>query len=471
MRVCLERTAFLIACLLTCAHARAEILVRWDQNDVVSRDHLGVSSVVIPATNQSALRSATANGFTVYLEIDTSALASFTPPAKGLAGIVVTGRATAEQLGQLRSRVASSGTRVLSLDDRAQWPHIRSNVVTVRNDVLQVGSRTAQPWLEHNVAFIRLARARDANAAPLLSYRWNPSTASEAEVGPPLEKYLVAIAEAGSTGADLVLPLHERLQNGLLLGTPSARAWWREIRRYIDFYSWNLVDRYRPLANIAVVTSNPPKWVEVMKLLARHNLAHEVIEPAQLPRTELARYRLLIAPEQLQPAELDAVAQFAKKGGRVMIAALGDAALGNTLPWRSGAPVVHTDARASYHFGEGRVVEVLKPILDPNRFALEVREVLGREHRIIDIWNGITVLASQYEGPGGTALITAVNYAHEAETVQLRIAGTYSVVEYESPEQEPALLPYTHRNGFTEFVLPVLRVGGRVFLSRQAGLN
>src|SRR5688500_4098052 len=144
MRVCRERTVLLVASLLITVDARAEILVRWDQNEVVSRDHLGVSSLVIPATNQAAIRSAGAKGFAVFLEVDASALAGFTPPAKGLAGIVVKGRPTAEQLGQLRGRVAGSGARVLSLDERALWPHIRSNVVTLRNNVLQVGSRTAQ---------------------------------------------------------------------------------------------------------------------------------------------------------------------------------------------------------------------------------------------------------------------------------------------------------------------------------------
>jgi hypothetical protein len=132
--------------------------------------------------------------------------------------------------------------------------------------------------------------------------------------------------------------------------------------------------------------------------------------------------------------------------------------------------VLKTDDRASYQFGEGRVVELLKRVADPNRFALEVRDVLGRERRVIDLWNGITVLAAPYEEPGGTTvLVTLVNYAHDPESVQVRVPGAYSIVEFEAPEAEPALLPYTSRDGYTEFVLPALRVGGRVFLSRQAG--
>ena len=129
--------------------------------------------------------------------------------------------------------------------------------------------------------------------------------------------------------------------------------------------------------------------------------------------------------------------------------------------------MLKTDERVSYRFGEGRVVEVLKGIADPNTFALEMRQILGPDHRVIDIWNGITVLTAPHQEPtGDTVLVTALNYAHDPLPVQLRVAGTFSLVRYESPEEPAALLPRQHRNGYTEFVLPALHIGGRVFLTR-----
>jgi hypothetical protein len=62
-------------------------------------------------------------------------------------------------------------------------------------------------------------------------------------------------------------------------------------------------------------------------------------------------------------------------------------------------------------------------------------------------------------------LITALNYAHQRLPVQIRIRGTFSIVQYESPDEPVTLLPYQQRDGYTEFVLPGLRIGGRVFLS------
>ena len=62
--------------------------------------------------------------------------------------------------------------------------------------------------------------------------------------------------------------------------------------------------------------------------------------------------------------------------------------------------------------------------VDPNAFALEVRQLLGRERRVVDIWNGITVLAAPYEEPKGRArVLTVLNYAHQPLPVQMRVRG------------------------------------------------
>jgi hypothetical protein len=340
------------------------------------------------------------------------------------------GAVSPSQLSQLKQRLGSSGIRVLALEDRGKWPHIRTNWVTKRNEVLQVSSRTAQPWIEQNAALVRIAQASQPGSSPLLTYPWRPITLSDVGEGPRLEDYLVAIADAGSVGADLVLPMHERFQRNLLLGKPEARRWWKEIRSYIDFYSWNLPNRYRPLANIGIVTADPMASFEVMNLLARHNLPFEIIAPEGLAARGLTPFNVVIVLSQPQGAQAGVLQEFAKNGGRV--------------------------------------VERLSGVADPNAFALEIRRSLGREQRVIDIWNGITVLAAPYQEPDGrSVLITALNYAYDPLPVQMRVRGTFEVVQYESPEEEATLLPHRHIAGYTEFLLPALRIGARVFLSQE----
>jgi hypothetical protein len=420
-------------------NVRAEVLVRWDRDQIPSPASLGISALVVPATNSAAVQNALAQGYRVYVETDGSTLAGFTPPA-GVAGVVVKGKASDKLVLQLGTRIKPPGARVLALEERGKWPHIRSNWVTRNNEVLQVSGRSAQPWIENNAALLRMVRAERPGSTPLLTYSWQPITLADKDEGPRVENYLVAIAEAGSFGGDLLLPLHERFQTRLLMGQPQARSEWNEIRRYVEFYSWNLPARYQPIANIGVVTAEPMLWFEVMNLLARHNLPFQLISPADVATRDLAALKLLIVLDAPGTAELNTLVEFERRGGAIVIA---------------GADVGALKAR------------VVKGIADPNTFALEMRQVLGPERRVMDIWNGITVIAAPYQDPqGSTVLVTAVNYAHEPLPVQLRVAGTFSLVHYESPEEAPALLPHQHRNGYTEFVLPALRVGGRVFLTR-----
>jgi hypothetical protein len=390
------------------ASLQADVLVRWEGDEIPSAASLGIARIVVPATHRKAIENAVTQGYDVYLE-----------------------HASERRLVQLRPHPGTPKGRVLSVDGRGKWPHIRTNWVTRNNAVLQVTARSAQPWIDSNAALLRIINAATSVSMPLLTYAWKPITLSDIDEGPALENYLVAIAEAGSFGGNLLLPVHERFERDLLLGKPRARAGWNEIRRYIEFYSWNLPARYRPIANIGVVTADSIRWFEVMNLLARHNLPFELIAPTALAARDLAAFKLLIVPDEPSASQREALAAFERKGGAVVTP---------------------------------------KGIGDPNKFALEMRQKLGRDHRVIDIWNGITVIAAPYEEPNGeSVLVTAVNYSHQPLPVQMRVRGTFSLVHYESPEEPPALLPYEHRDGCTEFVIPALRIGGRVFLSeRQA---
>lgn len=455
----------LLLLLLTwpCATLRAEVLVRWDLDQVPSRESLGISALLIPVSKPAVVQQAVAQGYRVYLYGDAASLSEAATLAKSVSGVVVRGDASGQQLDQLRRRLRSPGVRVLSVDERGTWPRVRLNSVTMRDDVLQVSSRTAQPWVDSNAFLVRIAAASRDDKPLLLSYAWEPITVADTHQGPALEDYLVAIAEAGSFGSDLVLPLHEGFQRSLLLGKPAARAEWQQIRRYLDFYSWDLPRRYRRISNIGVVTADPMNWVEVLRLLTRHNLPFEVLPPDRLQGGNLEGFALTIVLDPLKEAQIQQLSAFARKGGTVV---LNGPAQG--FKWEDAAPLVKNDHQTGYRVGEGRVLQLVDAIGDPDEFAKEMREVLGPDGRVVDVWNGITVLIAPYQDPmGDTVLVTALNYAHEAQPIQLRVRGAFSLVYYESPESEPALLPFRQRDGHTEFVLPDLRIGGRVFLSHE----
>jgi hypothetical protein len=185
-----------------------------------------------------------------------------------------------------------------------------------------------------------MLRAADRETPPVLTYSWKPITLSEADEGPGLEDYLVAIAEAGSFGADLLLPLHDRFEKSLLLGRPEVRADWDRVRRYMNFYSWNLSMRYEPVANIGVVTAEPMRSFEVVNLLARHNLPFDVIAPRQLTARNLSAFDSLIVLDEPPSDQIPILAEFARKGGG------GGSGRGRARPRRERTAVAQRDARS-----------------------------------------------------------------------------------------------------------------------------
>lgn len=419
----------LALCVGLVSSARAEVLVRWDADRVPAMDALGVHALLIPIERLEAIRDAAGKGYRVFVELDAGSAEARTVPSMAAGGVVVRGTATDAHLRRLRAQLAGPA-RLITLDERGKWPHVRLNDVTRRNEVLQVASRTAQPWLENNGALVSLANL-SGRSDVFLAYPWMPLTASDEDEGPALEHYLLAIAEATASGASLVLPLHTRFQQALLQGRPEARRDWEAIRAALDFHAWDAARQFEPVASIGVVSADPLAAYEMLNLLTRHNVSYEIIRPADLESRGESTLPLIVAADEPGP-----------EAARALAAA------------------------------EARGVTVLRPevpLADPNAFAMDVRNRLGPERRFVDIWNGITVLVSARHDPAdGTVLLSLVNYAHDGRPVQLRVRGTFSAVEYESPEQPAMLVPFTHRGGGTEFVVPNLRVGGRVYLRPEA---
>ena len=93
---------------------------------------------------------------------------------------------------------------------------------------------------------------------------------------------------------------------------------------------------------------------------------------------------------------------------------------------------------------------------------------------MIDIWNGITVLDRSVRGArtDESVLVTALNYAHQPLPVQMRVRGTlFGWCTTSLPRKASPCCRTATRDGHTEFLLPALRIGGRVFLSPEAALR
>jgi hypothetical protein len=116
--------------------------------------------------------------------------------------------------------------------------------------------------------------------------------------------------------------------------------------------------------------------------------------------------------------------------------------------------------------GNGKVLELAEPVSDPETFAQDIRRLLGHSKALLSLWNGLTTIAVPYQDRAGTVRqLEFVNYAGDPLRVQVQLKGSFANIRYETPEHGccQSLEPVKH-NGSTEFVIPELRITGRVHL-------
>ena len=113
-----------------------------------------------------------------------------------------------------------------------------------------------------------------------------------------------------------------------------------------------------------------------------------------------------------------------------------------------------------------KLLELSEPVTDPETFAQDIRRLLGTRNVLMNLWNGLTTIAVPYAKPGeNVKLIEFINYSGDPLRLQVQVKGSYTSIRYETPEVRccESLVPIQH-NGFTEFVIPDLRIAGRVHL-------
>jgi len=257
----------------------------------------------------------------------------------------------------------------------------------------------------------------------------------------------------------LVLSLHDNLQKAMAQNDADGMSLWKQMQRYAEFYSRRIEPPVQPRANIGVLAGDYKKSYEPINLLARHNISFRILRPAELRLDRLKEFDMLVvlgSATQLKP-----ITDFATRGG---IAILVD--LPGSYPWQSGRRVRRGEHWVGYGVGKGHVIELSEPVPDPETFAQDIRRLMDKQKVLISLWNALTTVAVPYRAPrDGETMLELVNYAEEPLRVQLRVKGSFHSVRYETPERGccESLAP-VQRDGFTEFVIPALRIGGRVHL-------
>ena len=451
----------------------SEVFVHGSTSPLPPAKELGVSNIVLPWSDNFSrqLKAARAQGYQVYVEVslDQAATAAKTV-ASGLAGVILTlhqheSADLEKSLSELRS--AHPKLRFLVLEADGKQPQMRGSLVVKRGSVLEVSSPTAQPWIDTNLALVKIVQRLRVGQVPMYTFSW--VAPSDSGLDRPIltaDDYSLAVAEAGAFRADLILELDDWLQKGLSQHDPQAWALWNQVRLYAKFYSHSPERGTEAAANVAIVVDDLDTSDEVMNLLARHNIPFRVLRPADLRSEDLRGVDVLVVFAKPDQAACQRISELATQGKTAVIVEAHGA-----YPWQSGNPVRLNEHTVSYAAGKGKVLELSEPVTDPETFAQDIRRLLGTQNALLSLWNGLTTIAVPYGEPRGPVkVLELINYAEEPLRLQVQVKGSFASIRYETPEHPccESLAPVRH-NGFTEFVIPELRIAGRVHLEVSHG--
>jgi hypothetical protein len=459
----------LVFCILLAQLAWGRVLVRWTHSAIPSPKALGVNDLVVSWSTRSAplFEAASKLGYQVYAESNwtQASAAAETAANRRLAGVVIEIQDSekANLAGVLQKlETAYPKLVILSLNSQGIEPGIRGRRGANKKGLPPTTGPTHQPWIDSNLALIRIEQAPSPLQVPLYSFRWDLAQPSLKVKGPGALDYSLAVAEAGAFHADLVLDLPMALQRGLAQNNPAAWATWSKVKRYLEFWPSERKDTSEPLANVGVVMGKGDSAYEAVNLIARHNIPFRLIRPDQwtaLSFDSLDEAVVFAAPEKEQSEMID---DFAAQGGTAIMVNLPSA-----RPWQSAPPLRTTDHSAIYAVGKGRIIELSEPVTDPETFSQEIRRMLDNRKVLINLWNSLTTLAVLYGQPGKQErLLELVNYSGEPVEIQVQVKGSFPIVRYETPEGGccESLTPQM-RDGFIEFEVSHLVIGGRVHLS------
>jgi hypothetical protein len=463
------------ACLLSViawlnvAPAAGKVLVRVAAGPLPSARAMGVSEVVLlwPVRDAESLTNLPALGFRVFLEASSNDLATAVVAAEraNLAGVIANllGSDAASNNEAFRSiKDAHPKLRFRFLISGGKQPQMRGRLVINRDGILQVSSPSSQPWLDTNLAIVRLTETFHPDEAPALyDFHWDPSDAEHKELGPGADQYALAISEAEAIRTDVIVDVPASLQKALVANQPAAWTLWNQVKQYIAFSSTAQTDGVRPIANMGIITCDARMNYEAVNLLARHNLMFETVRPQDLNAERLNRWNALVVFCAPRNPEIGLFNDFAKRGGIVVLVnQRGD------YPWHSNTPARQDEHSSAFSVGSGEIVELREPVIDPEVFARDLRRLIGAERSALSLWNSLTALVTGYRQEStGETILSVINYADVPENVQVQIKGRFTSVQLEMPEAacSVSLQPF-ERGGFTEFTIPRLVVAARVHL-------
>jgi hypothetical protein len=355
-----------------------------------------------------------------------------------------------------RSAAAAAGLapapESLLIASDSVWPGIASQA----DDAAPSGP-TANPWIDSNGWFLRLAKVRSPRKTVWLMF---------APPGPPqvvlLDSYLRAIADAGAWGGRWVVSLDSDLRGGLARGDAKALSFWKAIAAAVAFFeqrrAWSALE---PLGVVGVVSDfagpNETTSQEILNLMGRRSLAYRILETSAAATAPLDGFKALVSVDEGAPAPplRRKLLAFATRGGLLVVGAA----------WKQpdAAPTSLDHPRVDVRrLGQGRLAICKTSPPDPFMIARDVHMLLGRAYDIARFFNLSAFLSQCSASPDRTQEVVqvvsfAIRFPNDLATVW--VPGKYASARLWSLGSEgPSPIEMVPENGGASLLLPPVPV-------------
>src|SRR4029077_17233955 len=228
----------LCLCLTISPLAWSTVFVRWSNATLPPANSLGVNDIVLDWNVPPALLvTAQKQGYRVYVEtpLKQAAAAANACAKTKCNGIILNvpeadAAGTEKSLASLRS--AYPKLRFLTVNGNGKQPEMRGNLIIKHDSVLEVSSPTMQPWIDTNLALVKVEQRSREQTVPFYALSWADDGQHKSQTA---DDYSLAVAEASAFHANLLLQIGEDLQRALIKHDSEAWALWNEVRSVLKF--------------------------------------------------------------------------------------------------------------------------------------------------------------------------------------------------------------------------------------------
>jgi hypothetical protein len=288
------------------------------------------------------------------------------------------------------------------------WPGIASQGLNSqdwrRGGDEQAAGPTAEPWIDSNGWFLRLAKVSAPSKTTWLLF--------DPPGGPNIvlaDAYRRAIADSGSFGGRWVVSLDDALRASVAQKEQSALETWKSIAGALEFFTkhsqW---ETYSPVGQIGVISdftgANETTGTETLNLMVRRNVPFRIIEKSKLATAPLTGYKALISVDEAmpEPAARKRLLDFAQQGGALLV----------SQDWKgqggtpSGAAHPRLDLRK---LGKGKFAVCKDAAPDPYMVARDIHVLLSRTNDLSRFFNLSAFLSGHTAAPGGASALLQIN--------------------------------------------------------------